>query len=224
VRCRLTCLILQTSSVATLVLLVPLLVFVSQQASDRALDGARLQASAMVPALAITTDRGALAEAAARAEASGAGRLSVYPPAGNPVGAPRTRPEDVRDVVSSLRSVTRDVPGGVVYLQPVQLRAGAVAVVEVFMPEAELSRGVHAVWLVLAVVALALVLGSVAVGDRLGLRIVQTIRCLTAAVRQFGKADLAVRVKPTGPPELMELGRSFNVMADRMVGLLQAEH
>jgi signal transduction histidine kinase len=44
------------------------------------------------------------------------------------------------------------------------------------------------------------------------------------ATRQLGPADLAVRVTPTGPPELVELGRSFNTMADRVVALLHAEH
>jgi signal transduction histidine kinase len=41
--------------------------------------------------------------------------------------------------------------------------------------------------------------------------------------RRLGEDDLAVRVVPEGPPELAEVGRSFNAMADRMIGLLRAE-
>jgi signal transduction histidine kinase len=52
----------------------------------------------------------------------------------------------------------------------------------------------------------------------------EAVRGLIAATRRFGRADLAVRVDPSGPPALVELGRSFNAMADRMVALLRAEH
>jgi len=224
VRWTLACLVLQTTLVATLVFMVPLLLFVSHLASDRALADARRQAAAMGPALTITTDPDVLAGVAGRTEAGLAGRMTLYPPAGHPLGDPRTKPEDVRDVARSRRSATRDVSGGVVYLEPVEVRAGAIAVVEVFVPEADLSRGVLGARMLLIAVALALVFGSVAVGDRLGSRLVKAVRGLTVATRRFGRSDLAVRIVPAGPPELMEMGRSFNAMADQMVGLLQAEH
>ncbi len=78
--------------------------------------------------------------------------------------------------------------------------------------------------LTLLAVALALVPGSVAVTGRWCSHPVRAVRELTIATRQFGNADLIARVVPAGPPELVELGRSFNTMADRMVGLLHAEH
>jgi signal transduction histidine kinase len=219
----LVCLTLQTTSVVAMAFLVPLLLFVSQLASDRALTDARLQATAMVAALTITTDPAALAQAVASTKAGHAGRVTLYSGRGDPVGAPRARPEDVRDVAASRRAATRDVPGGMVYLQPVQVDGDA-AVVEVFVPEADLRRGVHASWLMLVAVALALVVGSVVIADRLGTSIVRTVRDLVAVTRRFGTADLRVRVEPTGPAELMEMGRSFNTMADQMVSLLHAEH
>jgi signal transduction histidine kinase len=67
------------------------------------------------------------------------------------------------------------------------------------------------------------VAGSVAVADRLGARIVRATKSLARAARRLGGDDLAVRVVPAGPPELQEVGRAFNAMADRMVGLLRAE-
>jgi signal transduction histidine kinase len=50
------------------------------------------------------------------------------------------------------------------------------------------------------------------------------IHSVTEALRRFANADLAVRVEPAGSPGLIELGESFNVMADRVVELLHAEH
>jgi signal transduction histidine kinase len=68
-----------------------------------------------------------------------------------------------------------------------------------------------------------LVAGSVVVADRLGARVVRAARHLAGVTRRLGRDDLAARVVPAGPPELAEVGRSFNAMADRMVGLLRAE-
>jgi len=75
----------------------------------------------------------------------------------------------------------------------------------------------------MAGVAATLVAGSVAVADRLGARIVPATKSLARAARRLGADDLAVRVAPAGPPELAEVGRAFNAMADRMVGLLRSE-
>jgi signal transduction histidine kinase len=215
-------LVLQATLVATLVFLVPLLLTVRQLASDHAVSDARVQAAAIVPVLAANTDPLTTAEAAARTGC--AGRLTLYPPGGDPVGSPRAKPETVSDVADSRRSATHDVPGGVVYLQPVQVRADGVAVVEVFVPEADLHYGVRSAWLVLIAAAVGLVLVSVVVADRLCSRTVRAVNGLTAATRRFGQADLAVRIEPAGPPELREIGRSFNAMADQMVSLLHAEH
>ncbi|WP_460370547.1 sensor histidine kinase, partial [Actinocorallia lasiicapitis] len=46
---------------------------------------------------------------------------------------------------------------------------------------------------------------------------------LASAAGSLGSGDLAVRVEPDGPPELVEAGRAFNTMADRVVTLLAAE-
>jgi signal transduction histidine kinase len=126
-------------------------------------------------------------------------------------------------VARSRRAAVREVSGGIAYLQPVAVHGERIAVIEVFVPQAALRRGVHNAWFALSAVALGLVAGSVLVADRLGARIVAATRNLAAATRSLGRDDLAARVTPDGPPELAEVGRSFNAMAERMVGLLRAE-
>jgi signal transduction histidine kinase len=206
-----------------LAFLVPLLLIVHQIAADRALVEARQQASAMVAALVVTTERTALAEAAASTDAGGAGRLALHLPGEPVVGTGRVSADDVEEVARTRRSAVRDAPGGVSYLQAVAVRDGRIVVIEVFVPAADLQRGVHTAWLSLIGVGVALVAGSVAVADRLGTRIVRAVRDLAAATHGFGSDGLAVRVKPAGPPELAGVGHAFNAMADRMVGLLRSE-
>jgi signal transduction histidine kinase len=214
---------LAITSMVALAFLVPLSLVIDEIAHDRALADARLQASAMVAVLAVTTDRASLTPAAASTEAGSDGRLAVYLPDGAPIGHPHAASTDVELVAQSRTSTVRDAPGGVSYLQPVAVRGGRIAVVEVFVPDGALHQGVHAAWLAMAGVAATLVAGSVAVADRLGARIVRATRSLARAARRLGADDLAVRVAPAGPPELEEVGRAFNAMADRMVGLLRSE-
>jgi signal transduction histidine kinase len=78
--------------------------------------------------------------------------------------------------------------------------------------------------LALVAAALALVPGCAALSGWWAARLVRAVQGLTAATRRFGQADLAVRVTPADPPEIAELARSFNTMADRVVALLHAEH
>jgi signal transduction histidine kinase len=214
---------LATTSMVSLAFLVPLWIVVGRIAPERALADARQQASAMATALTVTDDRTVLAEAAASTDAGGAGRLTLHPPGGPPVGTAHAGAGEVGAVAQNRRSAIRDVRGGIAYLQPVAVREGKIAVVEVFVPQAALRRGVHHAWFALSAVALVLVAGSVLVADRLGARIVAATRSLATATRRLGRDDLAVRVTPDGPPELAEVGRSFNAMADRMVGLLRSE-
>jgi signal transduction histidine kinase len=84
---------------------------------------------------------------------------------------------------------------------------------------------VTSAWLVLSGVAVVLVAISVAVADRLGMRIVGSARRLAGAARALGAGDLAVRVPQAddSPPELREASEAFNAMADRVVRLLAAE-
>ncbi|MFT7836095.1 HAMP domain-containing sensor histidine kinase [Saccharothrix sp. BKS2] len=210
---------LAVTSMVALAFLIPLALVVRQLAEDRAITDAERRAAAFAPVLVITDDPVAVNQALA----SGTGGVAVHLADGRSAGVPRASAEQLDDARDQVRAFTDTVPAGRVHLQPVLLAQGRVAVVEAFVPEAELSRGVTQAWLALSGVAVALVLASVLVADRLGARVVRAATALADGARRMGQGDLAARVAPTGPPELVDAGGAFNRMADRIGQLLAGE-
>jgi len=218
------------TTMVALAFLIPLGLMVRETARDSAFGDAQRQAAAIGPALAITTDQNALQRAVDSTGPGAAGQIAVHVPEKTApgmatIGVARTTADEIATVAADGRAATAAVPGGYAYLEPVAVSSGGVAVVEVFIPDAELGAGVGTAWLVLSGVAVALVLISVLVADRLGTRIVGSARRLAGAARAIGTGDLAVRVPQTddSPPELREAAAAFNAMADRVVGLVAAE-
>lgn len=218
------------TTMVALAFLIPLGLMVRETARDRAFTVAERQAGELGPALAITTDQDALQRALASTQSWSAGRIALHVPVdGGPalttLGRGRATDPEIRTVAVDGGAATTTVPGGYVYLSPVAVGSGGIAVVEVYIPNSSLDQGVRNAWLVLTGVALALVLISVLVADRLGTRIVGSARRLAAAARALGAGDLAVRVPQAddSPPELREAAAAFNAMADRVVQLVAAE-
>jgi signal transduction histidine kinase len=214
---------LAVTSMVALAFLIPLGMVVQETARERAIADAQRQAGALAPVLAVTTDRGALDRALASTQAGAEQRVAVHLPNGGVVGVPRADPGRVRTAARRGRAFETDVVGGYALLQPVALDQAQIAVVEVFVPSADTTRGVLHAWAIMAGVAALLVIGSVLVADRLGARVVGSARRLAYASGALGSGDLSVRVEPSGPPELEEAGFAFNSMADRVVQLLAAE-
>ncbi|MFF7677769.1 sensor histidine kinase [Actinacidiphila glaucinigra] len=207
---------------------VPLALTVKEMARDRAIGNAERQAAAIGPALAITTDRIQLERAVASTQAGADGRIAVRVPAtegtaGVRIGDPHAPDADLERASELGRASTVPVAGGYALLQPTAVSSGSVAVVEVFVPDGEVSRGVTAAWAVLALVGVALIVGAVAVADRLGTRMVRPARRLAEAAHGLGRGDLTVRVPEDGPAELRSAAMAFNAMADQVVQLLANE-
>ena len=147
------------------------------------------------PVLAVTTDRAALDRAIVSTPAGAAGQLAVYltgtPSAagGTLVGGPQhASAADLRVATMAARSFIAPVPGGYVVLQPVALADGRIAVTEVYVPAADVSRGVTASWAVMTVIALVLIGVSIIVADRLATRVTRPASELAlAAVVLFGR-------------------------------------
>ncbi|MEU8571014.1 HAMP domain-containing sensor histidine kinase [Streptomyces pathocidini] len=155
---------------------------------------------------------GASAEAAGEA-ASGAVEI----------GEQRAGEQDLAIATRLGRASISRVPGGFVLLQPTAIGSGAVAVVEVFVPDDEVTNGVTTAWAVLAGVGIALIVGSVAIADRLGTRMVRPAKQLAGAAQDLGEGKLGARVPEEGPAELRSAAVAFNSMADQVVQLLANE-
>ncbi|WP_333775412.1 sensor histidine kinase [Streptomyces sp. IBSBF 3136] len=205
---------------------VPLGLVVKEMARDRAFSNAEREAAAVAPALSITTERDELERVVASAGADSG--MAVHLPAADgraalDLGRRRAAERDIEAVRKLGRASTSSVTGGSALLQPVALGSGAIAVVEVYVPESEVSNGVGTAWAVLAAVGLALIVGSVAVADRLGVRMVRPAQRLAEGAHELGEGRLGARVPEDGPPELRLAAVAFNSMADQVVQLLANE-
>ncbi len=208
-----------------LAFLIPLGLVVQLLAKERALADAERQTAVVVAVLTVTTDPNQVDRAIATTGGPAVQRVSVHnlPGESDPVGDRHASKADVDLAAGQASPYLADVPGGVSYLEPVDIGTGRTVVVEVYIPESELRRGVSGAWWALSAVALGLVIASVWVGDRLGARVVGSARQLASAAVALGEGELDVRVTPSGPRELAEAGYAFNVMADRIVALLSNE-
>ncbi|MFD4610873.1 HAMP domain-containing sensor histidine kinase [Streptomyces sp. NPDC088337] len=217
---------LAVTTMVVIAFAVPLALVIQEMARDRAFSNAERQAAAVAPALSITTEREPLERVVASAGSDA--RMAVHVPAVDgaapvEIGRARATGEDVATVRRTGRASTADVPGGSTLLQPVALSSGAIAVVEVYVPEAEVGKGVGTAWAVLAGVGAALVVGSVAVADRLGVRMVGPAQRLAEGAHELGEGRLGARVPEDGPTELRLAAVAFNSMADQVVQLLANE-
>ncbi|MFE7585876.1 ATP-binding protein [Streptomyces gardneri] len=213
---------LAVTSMVALSFLIPLGLLVMSLAREQSITAAEQSAAAMAPILALTTDAAELREAGAGLRA--AEHMVIHLPDHSTVGgAGHAPPELLGRAEEERESISRDVPGGWIYLQPVILPQDRVAVVENFVPDDDLTRGVALSWSVMAGLAVVLLGGSVLVADRLGSAVVTAAKRLAEASRRLGTGNLDTRVQPKGPPELKEAGTAFNTMADRMTDLLAVE-
>ncbi len=222
-RWRLNRLALAITSMVALAFLVPLIYATGKIAHDRALGDARQQAAAIVAALAVNPDPQLLTSAVASTVAGSAGRLAVHLPGIDPVGTSHVSSAEIERAGQIRRAASAPAPGGLAYLQPSVLSDGRSVVIEVYVPDAEMRRGVWSAWLALGALALVLVAGSVLFADRLGARLVRATRELAGSSRRLGAGDLSVRVEPSGPRELRDAADAFNSMAADLRRLLDNE-
>ncbi|HEX6872859.1 MAG TPA: HAMP domain-containing sensor histidine kinase [Micromonosporaceae bacterium] len=207
----------------TVVALVPIAIHVRAAARARALDEAQQRAAVVAGALAITTDPAAVKLAVATLGAGWGQRIGVSGFGIGSTGPHHVPSADIQLTASRHQPSVVDVDGGVVYLQPVDLPDGRVAITEIFVPNAELTRGVGLAWWTLGVLALSLLLFAAVADDRLAWRTNRSARRLAMAARALGDGDFTARVPVEGPRELAEAAAAFNQMADRVTAQLHAE-
>jgi signal transduction histidine kinase len=194
---------------------------VAHLARDRAIAEGQAEVDVAAAVLTVTTDPPAVRRALDTARRGNADRISVHGLKAT-VGEDHATDEDVSRAIAG--AITVNVTDGVAILTPVKIgNEAAPVVVEVFVPDTELSRGVRETGYALTAVAVLLLLVSVLASDRLAARVVRSARGLAAAARRLGDGDLAVRVTPQDPRELAEAAFAFNTMADRVAAMRASE-
>ncbi|MBI5158066.1 MAG: HAMP domain-containing histidine kinase [Acidimicrobiia bacterium] len=225
-RRRLAIVTLGATALIVVSFLVPLGLLVRRQAEDRALSRAESDGRAVATAIAVAASfaaaplDGPAVEAVLGAFGSPAG-IGVFLPDGTVVGTGDPGDPDV-GVARQGTAFTARTPDGAAVLVPV-LTGGAVIVVRADVPTADLREGVTGAWLVLGLLAALLILVAIAAADRLGRSIVTPVASLRLATGALASGDLEARVVPSGPPEIIAVGKAFNDLAERLRGLLQAE-
>jgi signal transduction histidine kinase len=202
------------TSIAALAFLIPLGLVLQQETRQQALADAARRNAVIAGALAASTDPKVVQMVIGTTGDDPAGRPMVHGLATG--GTPRAASRDVARAAAERKPIVAEVPGGVIRLDPVAV-GEKVLVIEVFVPDAALTKGAGGTWLTLSIIAGALVAASVIVVDRRAARAVRSARELVTAALAVGDGDLGVRVQPSGPRELAEAGHAFNRMADRLV-------
>ncbi|MFJ8011481.1 ATP-binding protein [Streptomyces sp. NPDC096339] len=212
---------LAVTSMVALSFLIPLAALVMSLVKEQSVTAAEQRAAALAPVLTLTTDPNALRESAASLDATE--RLVVHLPDAAALGTSRAPAALLERAQQGRESISQAIPDGWICLQPVVLPGDRVAVIENFVPEQELTRGVRASWAVMLLLAVGLIGGSVLVADRLGAKVVRSSKRLAHASQALGQGNLDARVEPMGPKELRDAGLAFNAMAHRMTELLAVE-
>lgn len=209
------------SLMVTIAFLVPLVVLVRTVARDRAITNAERDASSLAAFIAVTTAEADLVTAVANNDSGRAGRLTVVLPNGTEIGEPIPHDDDLA-LAQRGNSFSASHAGGTAVFLPVAGRTGT-SVVRVWVPDALLTKGVNGAAAVLVGLGVVLVLGAIAVSDRLGASMVRPIRRLAGAAERLGEGDLTQRVEPEGPQEVAAVAQAFNLLAGRVGELLTAE-
>jgi signal transduction histidine kinase len=202
---------------------IPLGLIIRTVANDRALTTAERAAAAIAPAIATGMEAPSVAIVVDGVTDPAKAAVSVVMPDDTVVGPSVSVDDTIELARGNPKPFSVDVPGGRQVVTPVPRTDGSVAVVSVFVPAAQLEKGVQTAWLLLAGLSVVLVLAAVAVADRLARTIVVPVGELAATAERLGQGDLEARVEPAGPPEIVEVGHVLNRLAGRIGELLVAE-
>jgi signal transduction histidine kinase len=214
VRRRITLLVAATTSVVLLAFLLPAASLVARVAEARALDAARQELQFLTPLVALGGSPDDVRTALAGLGDDQVGVRWVDGQWLGRTGVTTTTPTTAEEIAAA---------DGTRLVQPVQRSDGRVAVVEVFVPTADLHAGVTRTWLVLTGLGLVLFVLALLVADRLARSLTRPVTELAETAHRLGSGDLTARVQPGGPAEVREVGTAVNRLAGRIGELLAAE-
>jgi signal transduction histidine kinase len=218
-RLRIILLAIATTSLVLVSFLVPLALVLRTLAADRAVSAATEEGQSLALLVPTVTEHNLTLEIEQMNAESGT-TATIYLPGTTSV-SPAVR------LASRGHSFSVAAPGGEQVLVAVQgLKAGP-AVVQVFVPDSVLRRGVARAWLVLGAVGLFLLLLSIGVADLLARSLVRPLTAVAAVSDRLAAGDLSARAAEAGheggPPEVRRAGAGLNRLADRIGDLLARE-
>tara|TARA_Y100000590_G_scaffold294177_1_gene331471 strand:- start:3586 stop:4866 length:1281 start_codon:yes stop_codon:yes gene_type:complete len=225
-RRRLAWVFMALAVMLTVGFLVPLGISVRSQAEVRGLASAQSNARGVATSLAAVAGSTGSIPGVSEAEfilaTFGKDNIIIVLTDGTSIGS---TPVDVSSLpLVTAGSVVADVDGGAVALVPVAFMDSDVPiVVAAFVSDKDLREGVSTSWLIIAALGLVVILGTVPLADRFAATLVRPVKELSDTAHKWARGDLAARVKPKGPPEILESGRAFNLLAERVADLLTAE-
>lgn len=220
-RRRILTLVAATVLLVLVAFAVPLAVLVRTVAVELAVSTATAQAQTLTPLVA-TADRASLQLAVGQVDATTASDVSLFLPGGIVLGSPAPRSPLVELGVRGT-SASTDVDGGREIVFAVRDAAGAGGAIRVFVPDAELTRGVTRSWLLLAGLSVLLLAGGLLVADRLARTVVDATTDLSEVSGRLAHGDLAARADAGAPGELGVVAGALNGLAGRISELLREE-
>jgi signal transduction histidine kinase len=100
---------------------------------------------------------------------------------------------------------------------------GNVVVVNVYASDDQLHSGETGWWLLLAGSSLGLLLIGIGLAELMGRRLVRPLVRTAETAQQLAVGETGARAPTDGPPEIAEVGRSLNRLADRIDELIAEE-
>jgi signal transduction histidine kinase len=221
VRRRLAVLVAATTSIVVAAFLVPLILLVREIAVDRAMSAGTNDAQTVAAAVGVLGSTRELQDLV-DAVNGGSRSTSVLLPDGRVFGPAFDAASPSVTLARSGRAFTAVTERGREILVPVETPSGR-AVVRTLVPAAQLRRGVIPAWTVSIALGIGLILLAVLVADRLARRTLRPMAEVAATARRLAHGDLSARVRPGGPPELVEVCAALNLLAERIGELLARE-
>lgn len=200
---------------------VPLALLVRTVAIDRAVATATAEAQSLTPLVA-TADRNVLSLSIQQVDATTAADVTLYLPGGAVLGTPAPRTKLV-ELGARGTSASADAAGGREIVFAVRDAAGAGGAIRIFVPDAELTRGVGRAWLLLAGLSLLLLAGGLLLADRLARSLVDATTDLAEVSDRLAHGDLDARADAAAPAELGVVAGALNGLAGRIADLLREE-
>ncbi|MBZ5733445.1 HAMP domain-containing histidine kinase [Nocardioides sp. TRM66260-LWL] len=222
-RTRISWLVVATTSTVVVSFVIPLCLLVRTLAEDRAISSADQQARNAAILLTGVGSDAAVRDLLSGLDAGSGTQTSVLSARGRQLGGgpPMREDPEVRRALAGEAFRVVDDRGGRVLL-PVVV-GSRTAVVRTSVTEDRLRAGVVPAWIGIVGLGLGLLATSVVVARQLGGRISEPLLDVARVAHRLRGGELDARADPRGTPEVQELARALNGLAERTTELLASE-